>query len=79
MPAPSIMVAWQGTAPGSFGGVDVWKHQVTLYLRARETFDGDPPTADRLPRLSGARQIMVGSRDRRRVAAALESFAADSR
>jgi hypothetical protein len=41
--------------------------------------DGDPPTADRLPRLSGARQIMVGSRDRRRVAAALESFAADSR
>ena len=31
MPAPSIMVAWQGTAPGTFGGVDVWKHQVTLY------------------------------------------------
>ena len=27
------------------GGHDVWKHQVTLYLRARETFDGDPPTA----------------------------------
>ncbi len=45
MPAPGIMAVWQGTAPGSFGGVDVWKHQVTLYLRARETFDGDPPTA----------------------------------
>ncbi|MBS1876627.1 MAG: hypothetical protein JSU00_25655 [Acidobacteria bacterium] len=45
MPAPSIMSAWQGTTPGAFGGVDVWKHQVTLYLRARETFDGDPPTA----------------------------------
>jgi len=45
MPAPSIMVAWQGTTPGTFGGSDVWKHQVTLYLRARETFDGDPPTA----------------------------------
>ena len=45
MPAPSIMAAWQGTAPGSFGGNDVWKHQVTLYLRSRETFDGDPPTA----------------------------------
>ena len=45
MPAPSIMVAWQGTAPGSFGGSDVWKHQVSLFLRARETFDGDPPTA----------------------------------
>ena len=45
MPAPSIMAVWQGTGPGSFGGMDVWKHQVTLYLRARETFDGDPPTA----------------------------------
>ena len=45
MPAPGIMAVWQGTVPGRFGGVDVWKHQVTLYLRARETFDGDPPTA----------------------------------
>jgi len=45
MPAPAIMAVWQGTSPGAFGGVDVWKHQVTLYLRARETFDGDPPTA----------------------------------
>jgi len=45
MPAPSIMAAWQGTVPGTFGGSDVWKHQVTLYLRARETFGGDPPTA----------------------------------
>ena len=39
------MAVWQGTGPGSFGGMDVWKHQVTLFLRARETFDGDPPTA----------------------------------
>jgi len=45
MPAPGIMAGWQGTQPSSFGGVDVWRHQVTLYLRARETFDGDPPTA----------------------------------
>jgi hypothetical protein len=45
MPAPGIMAVWQGTQPASFGGVDVWRHQVTLYLRARETFDGDPPTA----------------------------------
>ena len=45
MPAPSIMAVWQGTQPGSFGGMDVWKHQVTLFLRARETFGGDPPTA----------------------------------
>jgi hypothetical protein len=44
MPAPGLMAVWQGTQPGSFGGVDVWKHQVTLFLRARETFDGDPPT-----------------------------------
>ncbi len=45
MPAPSIMAAWQGTAPGTFGSVDVWKHSVTLYLRARQTDETDPPTA----------------------------------
>ena len=45
MPSPSILIAWQGTAPGSFGGSDVWKHQMSIFLRARETFDGDPPTA----------------------------------
>jgi hypothetical protein len=45
MPAPALMVVWQGTQPGSFGGVDVWKHQVTMFLRARETFDGDARTA----------------------------------
>jgi hypothetical protein len=45
MPVPSIMAVWQGTAPGTFGGVDVWKHQVTLYLRARETKAGDESTA----------------------------------
>ena len=44
MPAPGLMVIWQGTQPGSFGGVDVWKHQVTIFLRARETFEGDAPT-----------------------------------
>ena len=45
MPAPGLMVVWQGTQPGSFGGVDVWKHQITLFLRAKETFEGDAPTA----------------------------------
>ncbi len=45
MPAPGIMAVWQGTQPGSFGGMDVWKHQITLFLRAKETFDGDAPTA----------------------------------
>jgi len=44
MPAPSIMAAWQGTAPGAFAGFDVWKHSITLYARARETFEDDPPT-----------------------------------
>lgn len=44
MPAPSMLVVWQGTQPGSFGGFDVWKHQLSLFLRARESFDGDPPT-----------------------------------
>lgn len=43
MPAPAIMAAWQGTQPGSFGGMDVWKHNVTLYLRAGESPPGDPP------------------------------------
>ena len=36
MASPSIMVVWQGTQPGAFGGVDVWKHQITLFLRAKE-------------------------------------------
>jgi hypothetical protein len=36
MASPSIMVVWQGTQPGSFGGVDVWKHQITLFMRAKE-------------------------------------------
>lgn len=45
MPAPAVMAVWQGTAPGTFGNVDVWKHQVTLYLRARETDESDPPAA----------------------------------
>ena len=35
MPAPSIMAVWQGTQPGTFGGMDVWKHQITLFLRAK--------------------------------------------
>jgi hypothetical protein len=45
MPVPAIMAAWQGTAPGNFGGSDVWKHQVSLFLRAGETSVGEPPTA----------------------------------
>jgi len=43
--AGAIGVIVFNNLPGSFGGNDVWKHQITLYLRSRETFDGDPPTA----------------------------------
>jgi hypothetical protein len=39
MPAPGCMAVWQGSAPGSFGGMDVWKHQVTLFLRVGENAD----------------------------------------
>lgn len=37
MPAPGCMAVWQGSGPGSFGGMDVWKHQVTLFLRVGES------------------------------------------
>mgnify|MGYP000094317710 CR=1 FL=1 len=40
MPVPSILVAWQGTVPGSFGSSEAWKHNLSLYLRARETLEG---------------------------------------
>lgn len=43
LPAPGILVAWTGTAPGSFGGNDVWKHNLALFIRARETSDTDAP------------------------------------
>jgi len=33
MPAPGLMVAWQGTQPASFGGMDIWKHHITLFVR----------------------------------------------
>jgi len=36
-PVPSIMAVWNGTGPGNFGRNEAWKHQFTLYLRARET------------------------------------------
>ncbi len=45
MPHPGIMAVWQGTQPGSFSGVDVWKHQVTLFLRARAIGENEAPTA----------------------------------
>ena len=44
MPAPGIMVAWQGSGPGSFGGFEVWKHEISIYLRAGEESDDDTPS-----------------------------------
>jgi len=51
MPAPGLMVAWKGTGPGTFGTNDVWKHELTLYLRARFAGESDKPAYNRLFRL----------------------------
>ena len=36
MPPGSILVAWQGTAPGRLGNMLVFVHEFSLYLRAPE-------------------------------------------
>jgi len=33
MPAPSLMLAWDGTQGGSFDGQTMWKHRFSLYFR----------------------------------------------
>jgi hypothetical protein len=33
MPAPSILVAWEGTQGGNFNGYQIWKHRIAVYLR----------------------------------------------
>lgn len=44
LPSPAVMVAWVGTAPGGFGGIDVWRHELSITLRARPvTNENDPP------------------------------------
>ncbi len=43
MPVPSIMVVWEGTGPGHFGTVEVWKHNFGVYLRAGQELAGNPP------------------------------------
>lgn len=53
MPAPALMVAWQGSGPSSFGGAVVWQHRFSIYLRSRETMDNEPPGYYRLFRLIG--------------------------
>ena len=41
--SPGILVIWQGTQPGTFGNSEVWKHQFSLILRARDEWKGEPP------------------------------------
>jgi hypothetical protein len=42
IPTPGIMAVWNGTGPSSQGAFDVWKHQVSLYIRSKHEYDGDP-------------------------------------
>jgi len=39
MPPGSIMIAWQGTAPGRLGNMLMFVHDFSLYLRAPENAD----------------------------------------
>ena len=33
MPAPSMLVAWEGTNGGGFNGYQIWKHRFGIYYR----------------------------------------------
>jgi hypothetical protein len=33
MPAPSMLLAWDGTQGGTFDGQTIWKHRFSLYFR----------------------------------------------
>lgn len=33
MPAPSILVLWEGTQGGNFDGSTIWKHKIAIYIR----------------------------------------------
>jgi hypothetical protein len=33
MPAPSILVAWDGTQGGNFNGYQIWKHRIAVHMR----------------------------------------------
>ncbi|HXG49290.1 MAG TPA: hypothetical protein VNO52_16825 [Methylomirabilota bacterium] len=45
LPSPGILVAWRGSGPGTLGGGEVWKHRLSMYLRAGESLADNPPTA----------------------------------
>jgi hypothetical protein len=42
MPAPGIMVVWQGSGPGRFGGFEAWKHEISIFCRAGEGSESTP-------------------------------------
>jgi hypothetical protein len=45
MPSPSVMVAYQGTAPGGFGGIEAWRHEFSISLRAKDEPGYETPDA----------------------------------
>jgi hypothetical protein len=51
MPAPAVMVAWQGSGPGSIGNAQVWQHRFSIFLRCRAAMDNEPSPYSRLFRL----------------------------
>ncbi len=55
MPAPGVMVAWQGTRPGSRGEFNAWKHQFSIFLRSKAETNEPPDGYYKLHRL-----IMTG-------------------
>lgn len=44
MLSPAVMVAYQVTMPGSFGGFEVWRHEFSITLRAREEPEWKSPS-----------------------------------
>jgi hypothetical protein len=43
MPAPGLMIVWQGSGPSGQGGMATWSHRFSMYLRGRQTMDNEPP------------------------------------
>ena len=62
MPAPSMLVAWEGTKGGNFDGQTIWKHRWGIYFRMGNAAGVTAPTGyedlwwitcNRPPRASG--------------------------
>ena len=43
MPAPSMLVAWEGTQGGNFNGYAIWKHHIAVYLRMGNAAGSNDP------------------------------------